>query len=139
MASLEISFWATSFILVKNNMNTGKVWIDKAGNWKMAKDTPHVDSLEFEESLHYLEGITLCFEHINQLANEMQVVGDFLNERTHLVLLQNQSIIADDYVKVIQRWLSLPRWRNWRVILKFGRKNEDTLVVYSNAVVARPE
>src|SRR5688572_32745775 len=98
--------------------NFGKIYLRKKYGWRMkeGESAPTGDEFErFTEELDsFLEGYFSALGLRNMPAYAQ---GDFFYERTEAIHFGDRKYLTKKLITALQKWLSAPRRRNWRIVI----------------------
>ena len=119
--------------------NRGNIYLERGrGPWRMkaTEDTPSGN--EFEaftmELTSFLEGY---FSALGLRSVPAYAQGDFFYERTEAIHFRRRSHLTAGLIRSLQRWLSAPRRRNWRIVIP--GEGDRFIVVYHDTVAISPD
>ena len=123
-------------------MNVGKIYLvrEKGGpRWRMNPEEEEPRGDEFEE---FHDGLS-SFMDGYYFALGLDTVpayarGDFFWERTEAIYFTDRTHLSEKFVRAVQKWLSVPRRCNWRVLIVGEKRDDNYIVVYEDAVVLAP-
>jgi len=119
--------------------NRGKIYLERGrGPWRMRETEDAPSGSEFEmftmELSSFLEGY---FSALGLRSFPAYAQGDFFHERTEAVQFRRRSYLTAELVHSLQRWLSTPRRRIWRVVIP--GPSDRCIVVYHDTVAISPD
>jgi hypothetical protein len=119
--------------------NRGKIYLQHGrGPWRMKASEDAPSGNEFEaftmELTSFLEGY---FSALGRRSVPAYVQGDFFYERTEAIHFRRRSYLTAGLIRSLQRWLSAPRRRNWRILIP--GESDRFIVVYHDTVAISPD
>jgi hypothetical protein len=118
-------------------MNVGKIYFTRGGStWRLDAEEEAPSGDEFERFSEALSGFYFALGAHEAPANAR---GDFSGERTEAVYFKDRTRLTEDFVRAVQKWLSVPRRSNWRVLVVGQKRDNNYIVIYDDCVVLAPE
>ena len=123
-------------------MNVGKIYLirEEGGKrWRMDPEEEEPRGDEFEEFSDGLSSFMDGYFFALGLGTVPAYArGDFFWERTEAIYFTDRTHLSEKFVHAVQRWLSVPRRSNWRVLIVGEKRDDNYIVVYEDAVVLAP-
>jgi len=122
-------------------MNRGKIYLQSSKSpWKLSDQDATPKSGEFEQFTNeldsFLSGYFFALKHRKAPAYAR---GDFFGERTEAVYFYDRQALTADFVTAVQKWLSVERRQDWRVLVPGEKLEDNYIVIYFDAIVLSPK
>jgi len=103
---------------------------------KATEDAPNGNEFEMftMELTSFLEGY---YSALGLRSFPAYAQGDFFCERTEAIHFRRRSYLTAGLIRSLQRWLSIPRRRNWRLVIP--GEGDRFIVVYHDTVAISPD